>query len=350
MSERGSTGDFGPYLSLASEIAAAPLRARSGFGALRHYDEILRESMRLVIESGFFIHPEPSHWPFLEVPNPDFWHFFFHRRPRGSHRFLFDKLLSSPERYNPTCVWALFWALARAEHEFLDRYVPFWSHEERLTGHLVSLMIDRLEDFGIHWRALGDGGGKDTTCRIWYADTATARRERMTGADLGLVVHARFPGTDEYFKVARFQAKKVDKNGKATIDLQQSEALLGQEYLGYYLFYHFADRRHWSLAPTVLPAEKFRAQIETERKESPKNSLGSKSENVCDDGFDLATFITFGVADQASEYGVLETSPDAAFSVMMSGSAGLPSRVLVVTLGSGTADVDWRHLSQEWSG
>jgi hypothetical protein len=350
MSEEEHVADYSAYVTLASEVAGAPLRGRSGFGALRHYEEILRESVRLVVESGFFVAPESSEWPFLGVPDPEFWHFFFRRRPRRSHRFLFDKLLASPARYSPPCIWALFWALAKAQHEFLERYVPFWSHEERLTGHLVALMIDRLEDFGSHWRALGDGSGSDANCRIWYADTATARREKVTGADLGLIVHARFHGCDEYCKVARFQAKKVGANGKATIELQQAEALLGQEGLGYYLFYHFADRRRWSLAPTVQPAERFRAQVEKEKQEGPKRNLGSTSENVCEDGFDLATFITFGITDQASEYGVLETSPAAAVSAVMAGPAGPPSRVLVVTLGSGMAVVDWRHLSQEWIG
>ena len=122
---------------------------------------------------------------------------FFGRNMRSNPRVFIEELLATPTSYNPKGVWALFWALAKAEHNFLHKYVPYWSHEERLTGHLVSQLIDRLEEFGDAWATLNESTEPKATCRIWYADTATGRREATTGADLGLIVQAKFRDQDE---------------------------------------------------------------------------------------------------------------------------------------------------------
>jgi len=160
-------------------------QGRAGFGALRRLEQLLQKSVQLVVESGIFAHPKNEHpWPWIA----------FRRGMPAHHRFFFEKVLGSPLSYDPSAFWALFWALAKAEHLFLFRYTPFWSHEERLTGHLVSQVMERVEEFAGHWRTLGRAGLEPTHCRIWYADTATARREKITGADLGLVVHAKLPG------------------------------------------------------------------------------------------------------------------------------------------------------------
>jgi hypothetical protein len=73
-----------------------------------------------------------------------------------------------------------------------------------------------------------------TYCRIHYVDTATASREAITGADLGLIIQAQLPRQQEYFKAARFQSKKVSKSGSARIDLDQAEKLIAAKNYGYY--------------------------------------------------------------------------------------------------------------------
>ena len=273
------------------------------------------------------------------------------RQPRApflyrSHAQFTRELQSAPS-------WALFWSLAKAEHAFLEKYIPFWSHEERLTGHLVSQMVERLEEYGVHWRSLASGSPEKSDCQIWYADTATARQEQFTGADLGLVVHGRMPGADEFFKVVRFQAKKVSKSGNATLDYDQLEALLNREDLGYYLFYHHLDKTQWSLPPTVRPANDFKGDLERVKKERElkprRNGLGSGSVDARNTGYDLATLVTFGVADPASDTGVLARNAQDAVSILASGPT-TPSRVLIVTLGSGTDVPLWQHLLTEYVG
>ena len=334
---------------------------RHGFGAMRHHASVLHPTVDLVLDSSFVAVPGPSDsrqpwWPFID---PDFMHFTM-RRGKGLHKLLIGSMLASPASFRPTAIWALFWAIAQAEHEFLQRFVRFWSHEERLTGHLVGQMMQRLEDFGIHWRALSDAEGQPgARCALWYADTATNSMEAQTGADLGLIVHAHLGGQAEYFKVARFQAKKTGSNGHARIDLDQVEALMAQENLGYFLFYHPIQGQRWTLPPTVRPATTFRGALEEAQKSAHQSSrsiiardhdsYGMRSLQARDGGWDLASFITFALADAGSEHGVLVDTPSAARAVLFGQQTPLspPSRVLVVSLGSGLTDVAWDQLLGE---
>ncbi|MEH2462193.1 hypothetical protein [Nostoc sp.] len=98
--------------------------------------------------------------------------------------------------------------------------------------------------------------------QIYYADTANQSRKGRTGADFGLIIQARYGNQREFFKVARFQAKKVE-GSSARIDLEQVEALLKYEGLSYFLFYHrFDDIKEWTPPPIVKPADFYQKQLE----------------------------------------------------------------------------------------
>ena len=287
---------------VARDFVQGTLRGRTGFGAFRHFENVFRESLQIVLESSFLVHPKENGWPPFMAYDPELWH-FFGRRMRSNPRLFIEGLLTAPTSYNPQPVWALFWALAKAEHYFLHKYVPYWSHEERLTGHLVSQLIERLEESGENWATLNESTEPKSTCKIWYADTAAGRQEATTGADLGLIVQAKFRDQDEFFKVIRFQAKKVGVSGNARIDLDQVAALLQRDHLGYYLFYHPLLKNEWSLAPTVRAAKEFERHLTEAQKQKLGRPLGETSVQVRDSGLDLAMFITFAVADPASEHG-----------------------------------------------
>jgi len=345
-----NTEKWDAYVSLARGIGEGPSRSRRGFGALRHFNNIFGQTIGIVVESGVFARtgmPMGSPEWFFDGP-------FFHRRfgrgyPHPSEFFV--GLLGTPLCYQPTPLWALFWAMAAAEHHFLTRYVPYWSHEERLTGHFVSLMIERLTEFGFQWRALGeDVHNPSARCDIYYADTATARQEATTGADLGLILHCKFAHQDEFWKVARFQAKKVGRSGQAQIDLEQTEALLQQESLGYFLFYHAWESSNWSLMPTVMAATQYERAVKEHREKGPRKNLGVTSLAARDAGFDFATFITFGLADQASEHGVVAGDPDHAMYALVGRKlpSPIPSRILVITLGSPPTAVNWDQVLSEY--
>lgn len=357
-----------PLVSLAKELGSRALKSRSGLGALRQHEAVARETTRLIMDSSIFDRSsqEGALGTWLGVDPEDLLH-FLGRRHHSRARFILDLIggaLAHPASFDPRPVWALFWALVRAEHEFLARFVPYWSHEERLTGHLVSQMFERIHDFGPHWTTLcgiptADSNVKPSRCEIQYFDTATARQEKATGADLGLIIHGEYPWHDEFFKVARFQAKKADGNGKAVIDLDQVRALTGTDDLGYYLFYHQTRNERGTPCPTVRPADAFKSQLDKaiEREEGPRSGsrsgLGVVTVDSMDAGWDFASFLTFGLADPASSFGLLRDSPERAFRTMFGTdhssdfSLGMPSRVMTVTLGTPAA-VDWDDTLREW--
>lgn len=356
LGESSDSRDFSKYVQLALSIGEQHTRSRGGFGAFRQFRDICRNSMGLVFESGFFANSNHQ-TPFHLLDDEFFLDFYMRKgRFRPNFKHFFEQVLTNPSSYNPACLWSLFWAVAKAEHEFLLRYIPYWSHEERLTGHLVSQLITRLEDFEVYWAALEDGNDAQdkSHCRIHYMDTATARRESLTGADLGLIVQARFSRQREFFKAVRFQAKKVDKGGSARIDLTQADTLIKTKNIGYYLFYHHYDAQSWSLPPTVQPASNFDYHVEESRKSNnlKDEELGEKSVGVTSNGYDFATFITFALADQASEHGVLASSAEEATRLLMTTNKGLPSlsRIVVVTLGSQATEIDWDRLFNEYIG
>lgn len=119
--------EFLQQTSKAYEFAQKYLHTRTGFGALSHFHKIGFESMLLAVNSSFYKGSKP--------------HFLMIKYDLRS--FIKDDL-TKPNSYDPPTLWALFWALAKAEHNFLSRYIPHWSNEERLTGHFVSQIIERI--------------------------------------------------------------------------------------------------------------------------------------------------------------------------------------------------------------
>lgn len=210
------------------------MQSRVGFGTFRKHRQVFEQSHRLIARSSLLAPPETAvHalWPL----DPDYLHFALrHGEYNHSHFF---RYLTSPRVFQPRCVWALFWALVKSEHQFANKFLPFWSHEERLTGHFISQICERIDEFAVHWSSLAGGDPKRSWLDVWYADTATGSLEKVTGADLGLIVHGQYAGDEEFFKVARFQVKKVPSSNTARIDLNQTKALLQSEGLGHYLFF-----------------------------------------------------------------------------------------------------------------
>lgn len=354
--ERATTGtpEEAAFLPIANALARSSAKGRSGLGAFRKYDALCRDTARVVFESSIF---ESTAIPGITpaLIDEDLLFHFLHRRRSPACRYLLEQVLVRPGAFDPAGMWAVFWALIKAEHQFLLRYVPYWSNEERLTGHLVSQIVERVEEFGDRWNMLTRNSPSDRQplCRVFYADTATARRESSTGADLALIVQCRFGWHDEFFKVARFQAKKAGRDGKATIDLDQVGPLGATENLGYYLFYHYFHAPGWSPTPTVRSAGDFADLVEEAEKEKKARGagLGTKQIDARSSGFDFAAFVTFGLCDPGAERGVLASSAGDAVSTAMSSNRGpMPSRILVITVGEGATDVAWHELLREYVG
>lgn len=327
--------DFAEYLNIASRIANARMRGRTGFGGLSRRRDVLANTLRLMLRSQFSrarpqFPPLGRRWHF----HPEEFHYFI-AHEGGSPYSLFTELAANPGAFDPPPIWALFWAAVEASGKFHDIYVPYWSHEERLTGHLVTQLLERIDDFHASWASLADDGGSPQTgMRLAYFDTAASRREALTGADLGLVIHGNIGGSGEFFKVVKLQAKKANAKGKCRIDLDQIGPLTSIPNLGYHLFYHFADATSGTPAPTVCAAAEFMRDAEAARKNRPKGDLGSRVLDVESRGWDFATFLAFGVADPQSDIGALARSPREAMMWLLHRAGPSPTRVAVLSLGN----------------
>jgi hypothetical protein len=242
-------------------------------------------------------------------------------------------MLGTPDSVALSPMWHLFWALTEGTQRFVSRYIKFWSHEERLTGHLIT-EIARAAEGGT---VLFDSSPLRGRVTLYYADVAARSMEAKTGADFAIIVQVATEGGGETFKVARFQAKKVGPNGKARVEADQLRVLRQTDGLGYYAFYYAPDNRSRLLPPTVVPA----AMIEPPKDEKQKTLSWSARSGACD----FATFIVFALADLGSEHGVAAQSAQEAAQVALHGRSQLqrPGRALVLSIGPASAP-DWREL------
>lgn len=343
--DSGSTpANDGRYIEIAKAAVGRASRTREGFGALPENHGAFGDTYHLIQRSSLITGDLHDHeHPFCDCHR--------YRDPVG----LFELFLADPKHFAPTPIWALFWSLAQAEHEFLTDFIPYWSHEERLTGHLVSKMLDRCRTFQDHWRDLDrpgrDGGHPNSWFQMKYIDTATARQEKLTGADLGLIVHARLHGHREFFKAVRFQAKKANPS-QVMIDLDQVEALLRHKKLGYFLFYYPYLPRGFSFTPSVASAHEYE-KLASEARKTQRGSLGAVSAEPGNDRWDFASFVTFAIADIRSPHGaVARNAEDAACTVMGNSNQHLPrpSRLIVLTLGDPPSRPDWDGITREYGG
>lgn len=139
----------------------------------------------------------------------------------------------------------MFRSFVAAEQKFITNYIPQNSHEERLTGHLVSelenslfILQDTFELFSQEIYA------QKVPVEFYYADLSSNNYEKCSGSDLGLIFHINLPDSPETFRVAAIQAKKM-KNAGATIDIAQKETLLKQYgEMAYYMFYDMTDEHN----------------------------------------------------------------------------------------------------------
>lgn len=103
-----------------------------------------------------------------------------------------------------------FRALVSAEHEFCFLDLPKASHEERLTGHILSKMHASLTFCAEAIRAEGTRlYGIPVDVKFRYSDLSTGNREKITGSDFGLVASVDLPDRGKRVAAAVFQAKKL---------------------------------------------------------------------------------------------------------------------------------------------
>lgn len=149
-----------------------------------------------------------------------------------------------------------FSAIARAEIRLAMRFIPQRSHEERLTGSLVSEIEAAIHLAGAPFRQLSlDRYNEERDIDFIYYDLSQGGRiEKHTGADLGIILHIDLPDYPRVVRYAALQAKKID--GTTQLDKKQFQSLRRAfPKACSYLFYDTDSR---TLAPPlVVGADRF---------------------------------------------------------------------------------------------
>jgi len=179
----------------------------------------------------------------------------------------------------------LFKAFVYAEHRFSSRFCPLGSHEERLTGHLVSEISSALTVVEPFIQQRGrDLYGQEVELDFVYEDLAAGGRETYTGADFGIVLFVNLPGMIEpHVRWAVFQAKKVQA-GKSTarIEVKQLVDLINwsqdrtEPDAALYCFYDTDAAR--GLAPVVANALSVKNAVEAGGNEVPDSYTAEEAD------------------------------------------------------------------------
>jgi len=227
-----------------------------------------------------------SEWPgFFDIlPNfyPDgfryshsfHWVFDVLRHDRAFGRQIISKVLEWVLKNDPknveTIFFDLFRAVMAAEIRFVGNYIPQNSHEERLTGHLLSETIFSLDLMEPTVRKkLFELYGEEINFDFHYADIATSGMEKNTGGDFALIVEVDLPDIPTFVRAFKFQAKKA-MPPSARVDLGQLDVLSKENPEGsYYVFYNL-DSKSMNTGrrpPLVVSARECQSQLDNKEKQ-----------------------------------------------------------------------------------
>lgn len=174
----------------------------------------------------------------------------YHRRYHKHSASLLRQLISNDMLYENPLHRILFQAFLYAEIRFTTNYIPQNSHEERLTGHLISEINSALEIVKetYHNSAKEFYGTDDIHLNFHYTDLSANKQEKITGADMAIILHNNLPDYESYTKVAIIQAKKFDKSMR--IDTEQFRTL--NSFAGGCGYYCGYDMNNDDLYPPMI--------------------------------------------------------------------------------------------------
>ena len=125
---------------------------RVGIGSFNKYENLFQRTSALIANSTYFRPQTDANLGMLWEQN--FRYMFGKGMGKPNPANFFRDLLSHPANYEPNCIAALFWSLTFAQQNFATTFLPFWSHEERLTGHFISQILERSIEFEPYWASL----------------------------------------------------------------------------------------------------------------------------------------------------------------------------------------------------
>ena len=166
--------------------------------------------------------------------------------------YLARQILNDEKQFSSPLFQLLFKSFVVAEGKFIKNYIPQNSHEERLTGHLVSELENGLYILRDYFEEASKAiYGEKIPLNFYYADLSSNRQEKNTGADLGFIFYVNLPDFPKHIRIAAIQAKKAKKTS-ATIDIDQLNKIISAyEGNAYYMFYDMTSDR---LSPMIRRA------------------------------------------------------------------------------------------------
>ena len=224
-------------------------------------------------------------------------------------------------------------------------YVPQNSHEERLTGHLISELAGSLAI--IQRRFMREAEhlyGKPLGLQFYYADMSANRMEPHTGADFALILHLNLPDYGEHVRAIVCQAKKL--GSRARIETGQLDRLIAWADEGaYYCFYDMNVAR---CAPLVVKAGSVKEGLGG----SP-NRHSLARQHIIEEWppgpcAPLSVFLVFRLLNMALDVGKSFTNLRAATKHVSQGPGGDgpgTSRILLVSLGGPSPQQDITSLA-----
>ncbi len=164
---------------------------------------------------------------------------------------------------------AFLWSIIESEAQFLKNFLNFESHEERITGTLLSSLVLTIESYGALFH---ESTGTYSGPTMALFDTATHSNERLTGSDFGVIVRSRSVGTRSLVKAARIQVKnsrnlrvRISNTerrsdigqgiSQQSLKYQQLESLCSPAGIGYYCAIERSTLDGYSLSPIVFSAK-----------------------------------------------------------------------------------------------
>jgi len=235
----------------------------------------------------------------------------FYDSPKYFNKFLskngmsyLRNLLNDETTFGNPLFYLLFRAFVYAEIKFINNYIPQNSHEERLTGHLVSEIVNSLNIINETFRQkASELYHSKVNLDFHYADLSSNNNEKNTGADLGLIFHVNLPDYPEKINVAVIQSKKFEKRAK--IDLNQIKTL--EKYAGEFGYYCFYDMdMSERISPLIQKANTIMSIFDNGNNEqtlsSGKKSLSrQKITDRWEGGIPLSIFLIFDMLNPENE-------------------------------------------------
>lgn len=310
------------YKKWITEVAAILSEAASSNSAFTASAKYAQVAMRsIVLSKRSLIQNAQDYLEDLDLQEPqDQWQ-------------IISSLLASPYHFENELLWPIYWAMFQASQEIADSLKDTNPHENVINGKLPEKLHQLLKLWAMpKITAMGYPLGMSYFGALEIASTD---EETRLGADFGLLVDIDLGGL-KCKKIALFQAKKAQE-GKANVgsENEQLRKLLATSGLGYYMFYH---QRAYSLrpqGPTICPAKDIASLDVIQAKDLDSRSLHVHVHQL---GWDLMSFMSFGLFLPNSDIGVTFVDIDDALNIAGGGDAkNLPRFLNVYALSDKTS-------------